>query len=80
MGIGPNEDDLYGVAISRDGKSLVTSGYAGWVKVWPIDGGQPTFAQKLKAFGAYCVVFTPDGKAVLTGHDNHSIFLTPVAK
>ena len=82
--IGTTEDDLYGIAFSRDGKAMATSGYAGWLKVWPLDGtkvnDKPSFSQKLKAFGAYCVVFSPDGKSLVTGHDNRSIYITPIGK
>ena len=82
--IGTTDDDLYGIAFSRDGKALATSGYAGWLKVWTLDGtkvnDKPSFSQKLKAFGAYCVVFSPDGKSLVTGHDNKSILITPIGK
>ncbi len=74
------EDDPYGIAFSRDGKYLATSGYGGWLKVWDLNTGKTTFSQKLKTFGAYCVTFTPDGKAVVTGHDNKSILVTPLGK
>ena len=72
------------VAFSRDGKAMATSGYAGWLKVWTLDGtkvnDKPSFSQKLKAFGAYCVVFSPDGKSLVTGHDNKNIYITPIGK
>ena len=82
---GPNapevfEDDPHGIAFSRDGKALATSGYGGWLKVWDLNTGKTTYSQKLKTFGAYCVTFTPDGKAVVTGHDNKSIHVTPIGK
>ena len=48
------------------------------VKVWKMDADKPIFSQKLKSFGAYCVVFTPDGKSLVTGHDNRSIIITPI--
>jgi len=63
------QDDLYGLALSPDGKSAATSGYAGWVTVWNLAEGKPTWSKKLPAPCAYCVVFTPDGKSVVTGHD-----------
>ena len=75
--LGPTPDDLYGIAFSRDGKDLVTSGYGGNVTVWNLAEGKPAWTKKLK-FGAYCVLFTPDGKAVITGHDNHICYITPV--
>ena len=76
--MGPTPDDLYGLAWSRDGKSLVTSGYGGNVIVWDLATGKPASTRKLK-FGAYCVAFTPDGKAVVTGHDDHHCYITPLA-
>jgi WD40 repeat protein len=78
--VGPNEDDLHGIAFSRDGKALATSGYSGFVKVWDLEGGKATFARKLKTFGAYCVTFTPDGKALVTGHDQRVVLITPIGK
>jgi len=73
--LGPAPDDLYGIAFSRDGKLLVTSGYGGNVTVWNVAEGKAVVSRKLK-FGAYCVAFTPDGKAVVTGHDNHICYVT----
>ena len=39
--------------------------------------GKPERTLKLK-FGAYCVAFLPDGKAIVTGHDNHICYITPL--
>jgi predicted RNA methylase len=50
------------------------------VTVWDLGAGKPSFARKLKAFGAYCVAFTPDGKALVTGHDNHSCYISVIGK
>lgn len=75
--MGPTPDDLYGIAWSRDGKTLVTSGYGGNIIVWDRVAGKPGRTRKL-SFGAYCVAFTPDGKAVVTGHDNHICYVTPL--
>jgi WD40 repeat protein len=75
---GPTPDDLYGLAVSKDGKTAVTSGYGGNVIVWDLGSGKQLFARKLK-FGAYCVAFTPDGKSVVTGHDNHICYITPIS-
>jgi WD40 repeat protein len=73
--MGPTPDDLYGVAFSRDGKSLATSGYAGHITLWDLGAGKALASRKLKSFGAYCIAFTPDGKSVVTGHDNHTCYV-----
>src|SRR5262249_35846289 len=75
--LGPTPDDLYGIALSKDGK-LATSGYGGNITLWNLAEGKPTASKKLKFFGAYCIAFTPDGKAVVTGHDNHKCYITPM--
>jgi WD40 repeat protein len=74
--MGPTPDDLYGIAWSRDGKTLATSGYGGNLIIWNLADGKPAATHKLK-FGAYCVVFTPDGSALVTGHDNQVCYITP---
>jgi WD40 repeat protein len=75
--LGPTADDLYGIALSRDGKALATSGYGGNLTVWNLTEGKATFTKKIK-FGPYCISFSPDGKALVTGHDNHSCYITPI--
>jgi WD40 repeat protein len=79
--MGPTPDDLYGVAFARDGKLLATSGYGGHLSVWDLAADKPKWTKKIK-FGAYCVSFTPDGKALVTGHepakDNRTIIITPI--
>jgi WD40 repeat protein len=75
--MGPTPDDLYGLAWSPDKKTLATSGYGGNVIVWDLASGKPASTRKLK-FGAYCIIFTPDGKALVTGHDNHTCYVTPL--
>ncbi len=74
---GPTPDDLYGIAFSRDGKRLATVGYAGNLTTWNLADGKPTFTKKLKSV-AYCVAFTPDGKALVSGHDNQMVYFTPL--
>ncbi|HEX5272062.1 MAG TPA: WD40 repeat domain-containing protein [Gemmataceae bacterium] len=74
---GPTPDDLYGVTTSRDGKQLATVGYAGNLTTWNLTDGKPAFTKKLKSV-AYCVAFSPDGKLLVSGHDNGMIYLTPI--
>ena len=73
----PTPDDLYGIAFSRDGKDVVTSGYGGNVIIWSMADGKLKDSHKLP-YGAYCVAFTPDGKHVITGHDNHMCYVTSI--
>jgi WD40 repeat protein len=75
--IGPTPDDIYGVALSRDGAALATSGYGGNLNVWNLADGKATFSKKIK-FGPYCIAFSPDGKALVTGHDNSLCYITPL--
>ena len=63
------QDDLYGLSVSPDGKSVATSGYSGWLTVWSLADGKPTWSKKLPAPCAHCCAFTPDGKSIVTGHE-----------
>jgi WD40 repeat protein len=76
--LGPTPDEPYGLALARDGQPLATSGYGGYLTVWDLAEGKTTLQRKLPKFGAYCVAFTPDGKAVVTGHDDHVCYVTPL--
>ncbi len=75
--MGPTPDDLYGLAFSKDGKALATCGYAGNVTLWNLADGKPLVTRKLPRPLAMCIAFTPDGKAVVTGHKN-VIYITPI--
>jgi WD40 repeat protein len=72
--MGPTPDDLYGVALSRDGKTLATCGYGGHLIVWNLADGKPAWTHKLP-YVTYCLAFTPDGKAIVTGHDRPYVAL-----
>jgi WD40 repeat protein len=77
---GPTENDIYGLDLSRDGKLAATAGYGGHLHVWDLASGKDLFHTHLKKMVTFCVVFSPDGKALLTGHErNNSILITPVA-
>jgi WD40 repeat protein len=76
--MGPTPDDLYGLALSKDIKSLATSGYGGNVAIWNLADGKASFNKKLKLFGAYCVAFSPDEKFLITGHDSSFLLITPI--
>jgi len=77
--LGPTPDDIFGLAISRDGKQIATAGYGGHLRVWNLQTGTPSFAHHLKKMVTYCVTFTPDGKALVTGHEkDNAAVVTPL--
>lgn len=79
----PSDDYYMGVVFSRDGKLLATAGYAGWLKLWDLEKGVSTFSQRVgspKPSPCYCVIVTPDGKGLISGHDNGCIYVTPLGK
>jgi WD40 repeat protein len=79
--LGPTPDDIFGLAISRDGKQFATAGYGGHLLVWDLLTGKPSFAHHLKKMVTYCVTFTPDGKALVTGHEkDNAAVVTPLTK
>ena len=77
--IGPTSDWLLSVAVSKDGKNVATAGYGGSLRVYDIASGKEIYpgegvAEKdknkdRKYWVTHCAVFTPDGKAVVTGHE-----------
>ncbi len=74
---GPTPDDLYAISWSKDAKAIVTAGYAGNISLWDLNDPKPKFTKKLKSL-AYCIAFSPDGKAALSGHGNGFIYVTPL--
>jgi WD40 repeat protein len=70
-------DDPYGLALSADGQRVAVAGYAGHLTVWLWEQSKPTFTHKGKS-PAYCVRFTPDGKALVSGHDDGVVRVTPL--
>jgi WD40 repeat protein len=78
--MGPTPDDPYGIAFSRDGKTFATCGYGGHIIVWNLADAKPAWTHKLP-YVTYCLAFTPDGKAIVTGHDRPYVGLvTPLGQ
>jgi len=67
--LGSTPDDLFGLALSRDGKRAATAGYGGSLRVWDWADGKLVFSQDLKYVVTYCITFTPDGQALVTGQE-----------
>ena len=75
--LGPTSDDPYAIAWSPKTNTLAVCGYSGQITTWTLDNPKPKFTKAIKNPG-YCIVFTADGKAVLTGHDNGTFVVTPL--
>ena len=77
MRLGPTTDDPYALAWSPKTKRLAVCGYSGQITIWALDDPKPKFTRAIKSPG-YCIAFVLDGKAVLTGHDNGTVVVTPL--
>ncbi len=75
---GPTSDDPYAIAWSPATKTVAVCGYSGQITVWTLTADKPTFTKAIKNPG-YCIAFTLDGKSVITGHDNGTVAVTPIA-
>jgi len=73
---GPTVDDPYALAWHSGSKALAVCGYSGQITIWMLTDNQPKFSKRIPNPG-YCIVFLPNGKAVVTGHDNGTIAVTP---
>ena len=74
---GPTTDDPYAVAWSPKSKTLAICGYSGQITIWDLKDPKPRFTHTVKSPG-YCIAFTADGKAVITGHDNGTVAVTAI--
>jgi WD40 repeat protein/serine/threonine protein kinase len=55
------------VAISPDGKTVVTGSHDKTARLWSVDSGLAIGAPMVHIDAVYCVAFSPDGQRVLTG-------------
>jgi WD40 repeat protein len=65
-------DDPYALAVAPDGKRIAVAGYAGNMTVWEWGKDKPVFAVKYPS-PTYSVIFTADGKAVVSGHGDGTV-------
>ncbi|HYV34765.1 MAG TPA: WD40 repeat domain-containing protein [Gemmataceae bacterium] len=83
--LGPAPDPLYGLAVSKDGKTVATASYGGELRLWDTKSGKYKSLQlregKVDGVVTYCLAFTPDGKALVTGHEvNNAVRVTALDK
>lgn len=64
-----HEEDVNGVAFSPGGKSLVSGGDDGLVRVWSVATGKEKWRFEISAVipTVYCVAYSPDGSCVAAG-------------
>ncbi len=70
-------DPVFGLVVTKEGTRLISAGYSGVVTIWNLADGS-TVASDKKAFGAYAIALSPDGKQILSGHENGKIFARPM--
>lgn len=75
--LGPTPDDPYALAWDAKSKALGVCGYSGLLSVYPAGADKAAFTAAVKSPG-YCVIFTADGKALISGHDNGSVVVTKI--
>ncbi len=66
-------DEVLGVAVSADGRHIVSGGQDAPMKVWDAKTGQEDLNLTGHTNAVYCVAFTPDSKRIVTGSFDNTI-------
>ena len=83
--LGPMPDSIFGMSISGDGTMVATAGHDGSLRLWDVKTGKAKLVQlqtgKKASLATYCLAFTPNATAVVTGHDaGIAAMVTPLDK
>jgi WD40 repeat protein/tetratricopeptide (TPR) repeat protein len=66
-GIFSHGDDVFSVAFSRDGKTILTASMDKTARLWDVASGQPLGPRLVHPAVVTAAVFSPDGRTILTG-------------
>src|SRR5438874_3314569 len=64
---------IFGVAFSRDGKTLATASFDNTIKLWDFATGKEKTTLKGHTAPVYAVVYSPDGTLIATAGQDKSI-------
>jgi len=74
MSVITHQGQVLSIALSPDGKRMVTGGWEGGIKVWDIATGKELITLPEPAENAIvCVAFSPDGRRIVSGGDSGEI-------
>ena len=73
MTISGHQDIIYSIALSPDGKRIVSGGSDGTIKVWNVVSGAELMTLRGHSEAVYSLAFSPDGKRIISGSEDKTI-------
>jgi WD40 repeat protein len=76
-----HEKGIGAICLTRDGKTLATAGWDGFIRLWELDSGKQLqdFGGKQKGFVVAGLALSPDGKLLASIHENSILRLWDTA-
>jgi WD40 repeat protein len=65
--------NVYALALSGDGRSLLTGSDDTTVRLWDVEQGREVWAFRGHSGGVWCVALTPDGQRAMSGDDQGEV-------